>query len=292
MGTVEQNSPVKMVFTVIAATLAFSVLAQSVPVPSPQTAQDWARWTAVNPADWAQVTNVDWSRATGNIDWSRTTNVDWSNALSIPADWGKTIDLPGLGNAFSGLVGSSSSYRKKRSASPMPQAPVDWARFTAVNPADWAKVTNVDWSGATGNIDWSRTTNVDWSNALSIPADWGRTINLPGLSNAFTGLVGSSSAYRKKRSASPIPQFPTAANPANWAQFNNGINWNRATGTNGLDWSSATGNIDWSRVNNVDDWRRVLSPLVNWGRTVALPALGNALDLIIDSSSSSDNYSY
>merc|ERR1712241_598448 len=198
MGTVEQNSPVKMVFTVIAATLAISAIAQSVPVPSPQTAQDWARWTAVNPADWAQVTNVDWSRATGNIDWSRTTNVDWSNALSIPADWGKTIDLPGLGNAF-------------------------------------------------------------------------------------TGLVGSSSSYRKKRSASPIPQFPTAANPANWAQFNNGINRNRATGTNGIDW--------WNNVNP-DDWRRFLSIAGNWGRTVALPALGNALDLIIDSSSSSDNYSY
>merc|ERR1712141_185248 len=230
MGTVEQNSPVKMVFTVIAATLAISAIVQSVPVPSPQTAQDWARWTAVNPADWAQVTNVDWSRATGNIDWSRTTNVDWSNALSIPADWGKTIDLPGLGNAFTGLVGSSSSYRKKRSASPMPQAPVDWARFTAVNPADWAKVTNVDWSGATGNIDWSRTTNVDWSNALSIPADWGRTINLPGLGNAFTGLVGSSSSYRKKRSASPMPQAPvdwsifTAVNPADWAKVTN-VDW-------------------------------------------------------------------
>merc|ERR1712203_1244913 len=68
MGTVEQNSPVKMVFTVIAATLAISAIAQSVPVPSPQTAQDWARWTAVNPADWAKVTNVDWSGATGNID--------------------------------------------------------------------------------------------------------------------------------------------------------------------------------------------------------------------------------
>merc|ERR1739848_324271 len=212
MGTVELNSPVKMVFTVIAVTLAFSAIAQSVPVPSPQTAQDWARWTAVNPADWAKVTNVDWSGATGNIDWSRTTNVDWSNALSIPADWGRTINLPGLSNAFTGLVGSSSAYRKKRSASPIPQNP-DWGRFTA-------------------------------------------------------------------------------ANPANWAQFTNGINFNSATGTNGIDWSSATGNIDWSRVNNVDDWRRVLSPLVSWGRTVALPALGNALDLIIDSSSSSDNYSY
>merc|ERR1712241_1374066 len=192
MGQSNKNSPVKMVFTVIAATLAISAIAQSVPVPSPQTAQDWARWTAVNPADWAKVTNVDWSGATGNIDWSRTTNVDWSNALSIPADWGKTINLPGLSNAFTGLVGSSSAYRKKRSASPIPQNP-DWERFTA-------------------------------------------------------------------------------ANPANGAQFTNGIDW-------------------WNNVNP-DEWRRFLSIAGNWGRTVALPALNNALDLIIDSSSSSDNYSY
>merc|ERR1711994_673358 len=187
MGTVEQNSPVKMVFTVIAATLAISAIAQSVPVPSPQTAQDWARWTAVNPADWA-----------------KTTNVDWSNALSIPADWGRTINLPGLSNAFTGLVGSSSAYRKKRSASPIPQNP-DWERFTA------------------------------------------------------------------------------GANPANWGQSTNGIDWNRATGTNGIDW--------WNNVNP-DEWRRFLSIAGNWGRTVALPALSNALDLISDSSSSSDNYSY
>merc|ERR1712241_434060 len=191
MGTVELNSPVKMVFTVIAVTLAFSALTQSVPVPNPQTAQDWARWTAVNPADWAQVTNVDWNGVTGrNIDWSRVTNVDWSNALNIP----------GFGNAFTGL-GSPSSYRKKRSASPMPQNP-DWARFTAGNPGDWAQFTNgaqfsngIDWNRATGNLDWSRVNNAeDWSRALKFAGNWGRTVALPALSNLWYLISESSSS--------------------------------------------------------------------------------------------------
>merc|ERR1712141_430068 len=120
-----------MVFYIFAVILAFSSIAQSVPLPQyyynvPQrmtynTPQNYAYNTPQNyvapqqtgqiqftkedimemvertldPAIWAKATNVDWSPVTNGID--------WSNAMSFlnNADWAKTFSGLGIAQAKS-----------------------------------------------------------------------------------------------------------------------------------------------------------------------------------------------
>merc|ERR1719273_2043242 len=113
-----------MVFYIFAVILAFSSIAQSVPLPQyynvPQQPQRTTYNTPQNYADYAvnpqiQFSKEDvmemvertldptiWEKAT-NVDWSPVTNgIDWSNAMSFlnNADWAKTFSGLGITQAY------------------------------------------------------------------------------------------------------------------------------------------------------------------------------------------------